>query len=65
MRRGSLKCGGEYYLKEESGQRYRISRRTSGQFLLHRVDRLKTSDAMNYYVPIQQDEACEKNSKYS
>jgi len=24
--RGSLKCGGEHYLKEESGQRYRISR---------------------------------------
>jgi len=62
LKRGSLKCGGKHYLKEEPGQRYRINRlKDNGeQFLLRRVDRyycakeiLKTSDIMNYYVPIQ------------
>jgi len=74
LRRGNLKCEGKHYLKEESGQRYRIVSRLEDndeQFLLRRVDHyycareiLKTSDIMNYYVPIQQDEACEKDSKY-
>jgi len=36
LRRGSLKCGGEHYLKEEPGQRYRVSRLedNGGRFLL-------------------------------
>jgi len=40
LRKGSLKCGGEHYLKEEPVQRYRISRLedNDGWFLLRRVD---------------------------
>jgi len=40
---GCKKCGGEHYLKEELGQRYRINRLedNSGRFLLrNRVDTL-------------------------
>jgi len=66
MRRRSLKCGGEYYLKEEPKQHYRINRLedNGGRFLLHRekiavpeYTILKTPDTTNYYVPIQHDEA--------
>jgi len=41
LRRGSLKCRGEHYLKEKSGQHYRISRlEDNGEwFLLRKVDR--------------------------
>jgi len=72
LRRGSLKCEGEHYLKEELGQCYRINRLedNGGRFLLRRVDRCYCTriyyleNVINYYVPIQQDEACKKDSKY-
>jgi len=53
MRRGSLKCGGEHYLIEESGQRYRISRLENNRWTVLRRVAITVleylENFMNYY----------------
>jgi len=79
LRRGSLKCGGEHYLKKEHGQRYRISHLedNGGRFLLRRVDRYYCTRvyylenawrhellrSMNYYI--QHNEALSYKKRVS
>jgi len=63
LEKGGLNCEIEYYLKTRAWGISRLEN-NGGQFLLRRslpeYTTLKTFDAMNYYVSIQQDKACKK-----